>query len=137
VFNDSGIGEVLRYAAGEDPDKPGTIKHAAFTLEGQEFAAMDSAYPHQFFFNEAISLMRVCETQAEIDTFWDRLTANGGQEGPCGWLKDKFGVSWQIAPAVLQEMLHDRDTIKVERVTDAFLKMKKFDIEALKKAFRG
>ncbi len=137
VFPDSGRGETLRYGPGEEPDKPGTIKHAAFTLDGQEFAAMDSAGPHQFAFNEAVSLMRVCDTQSEIDAFWGKLTADGGQEGPCGWLKDKFGVSWQIAPAILQEMLRDRDTKKVERVTDAFLKMKKFDIEALKRAFCG
>jgi predicted 3-demethylubiquinone-9 3-methyltransferase (glyoxalase superfamily) len=137
VFRDSGMGEILRYGAGEGPDKPGTVKHAAFTLEGQEFAAMDSAGPHQFTFNEAVSLMRSCATQAEIDAFWGKLTADGGHEGPCGWLKDKFGVSWQIAPAILQDMLRDRDTRKVERVTDAFLKMKKFDIEALKRAFRG
>ena len=137
IFGHSGIGEVMRYGPGEDPDKPGTIKHVSFTLEGQEFAAMDSAYPHAFAFNEAISLMRACDTQAEIDAFWDKLTANGGQESMCGWLKDKFGVSWQIAPAVLQDMLHDRDTKRVERVTDAFLKMKKFDIEALNQTFRG
>jgi predicted 3-demethylubiquinone-9 3-methyltransferase (glyoxalase superfamily) len=137
VFHNSRIGDILRYGKGEEPDKEGTIKHAAFTLEGQEFAALDSAYPHAFTFNEAVSFMEVCETQKEIDNYWEKLTADGGQESMCGWLKDKFGVSWQVTPAVLEEMLRDPDQAKVERVTNAFLKMKKFDIAALKKAFNG
>ncbi|MDL5502852.1 MAG: VOC family protein, partial [Candidatus Methanoperedens sp.] len=78
-----------------------------------------------------------CETQEEIDYYWEKLTADGGQESVCGWLKDKFGVSWQVSPTVLGEMLRDRDKEKVERVTNAFLKMKKFDIEELKKAYEG
>jgi predicted 3-demethylubiquinone-9 3-methyltransferase (glyoxalase superfamily) len=98
---------------------------------------MDSAYRHDFAFNEAISLMEVCETQAEIDRYWAKLTADGGRESMCGWLKDKFGVSWQIAPASLDAMLRDPDVKKVERVTDAFLKMRKFDIAELERAFRG
>jgi len=137
AFGNSGIGDILRYGKGEGPDREGTIKHAAFTLEGQEFAAMDSAYPHEFTFNEAVSLMKVCETQQEIDHYWKKLTADGGQESMCGWLKDKFGVSWQVAPAVLHEMLRDPDKKKVERVTNAFLKMRKFDIGELRKAYRG
>ena len=137
VFDKSAVGGVDRYGKGEEPDKEGTIRHAGFTLEGQEFAAMDSAYEHAFTFNEAISLLRTCETQAEIDRFWGKLTADGGQEGMCGWLKDKFGVSWQIAPSILEKMLRDPDVRKVERVTEAFLKMKKFDIAELEKAYRG
>jgi len=137
VFGNSKIGDILRYGKGEEPDKEGTIKHASFTLEGQAFAAMDSAYEHAFTFNEAVSLMRPCETQKEIDYYWEKLTADGGQESMCGWLKDKFGVSWQIAPAALEAMLRDPDKAKVERVTNAFLKMKKFDIKELKRAFRG
>jgi len=137
LFPNSGIGDILRYGQGEEPDKEGTIKHASFSLEGQDFAAMESALEHNFAFNEAISLMKLCETQEEVDRYWARLTADGGQESMCGWLKDKFGVSWQIVPAGLDEMLRDPDIRKVERVTNAFLKMKKFDIAALQKAFRG
>ncbi len=127
----------MRYVKGEEPDQEGTIKHAGFTLEGQAFAAMDSAREHDFTFNEAISLMVQCETQSEIDYYWGRLTSGGGQESVCGWLKDKFGVSWQVAPRILAEMLMDADKDKVERVTNAFLKMKKFDIEGLRKAYSG
>jgi predicted 3-demethylubiquinone-9 3-methyltransferase (glyoxalase superfamily) len=136
VFHNSAIDHIMRYAKGEEPDKEGTIRHAGFTLEGQEFAAMDSAREHGFTFNEAISLMVECETQEQIDYYWEKLTRDGGQEGVCGWLKDKFGVSWQVAPAVLGEMLRDGDKRRVERVTDAFLKMKKFDIGELKKAYQ-
>ncbi|CAG0974227.1 MAG: 3-demethylubiquinone-9 3-methyltransferase [Candidatus Methanoperedens nitroreducens] len=137
VFNNAKVGDIDRYGKGEEPDKEGTIKHAAFTLENQEFAAMDSALKHDFTFNEAISFMVECETQEEIDYYWEKLTAEGGQESVCGWLKDKFGVSWQVAPTVLEEMLRDHDKEKVERVTNAFLKMKKFDIGKLKKAYEG
>jgi predicted 3-demethylubiquinone-9 3-methyltransferase (glyoxalase superfamily) len=137
VFHHAKIGDILRYGKGEGPDREGTIKHAAFTLEDQEYAAMDSAREHNFTFNEATSFMVACATQEEIDYYWARLTADGGQEGMCGWLKDKFGVSWQVTPNVLGEMLGDPDKKKVERVTNAFLKMKKFDIEGLRKAFEG
>ena len=137
VFNHAKIGDIVRYAKGEEPDQEGTIKHAAFTLENQGFAAMDSAYEHNFAFNEAISFMVGCETQEEIDCYWEKLTADGGQESMCGWLKDKFGVSWQVAPTVLAEMLRDADKKKVERVTNAFLKMKKFDVAELEKAYEG
>lgn len=137
VFNNAEIGDILRYGKGEEPDKEGTIKHAAFTLENQGFAAMDSARNHNFTFNEAISFMVECGTQEEIDYYWEKLTAEGGQESVCGWLKDKFGVSWQVSPTLLGEMLRDHDKKKVERVTNAFLKMKKFDIGKLKKAYEG
>ncbi len=137
VFNNAKIGNILRYGKGEGPDKEGTIKHAAFTLENQGFAAMDSARNHNFTFNEAISFMVECGTQEEIDNYWGKLTAGGGQESMCGWLKDKFGVSWQVSPTILGEMLRDHDKKKVERVTNAFLKMKKFDIGELMKAYEG
>jgi predicted 3-demethylubiquinone-9 3-methyltransferase (glyoxalase superfamily) len=137
VFHNAKIGDILRYGKCEEPDKEGTIKHAAFTLENQGFAAMDSAGNHNFTFNEAISFMVECGIQEEIDYYWEKLTADGGQESVCGWLKDKFGVSWQVAPTILGEMLRDHDKKKVERVTNAFLKMKKFDIGELKKAFEG
>lgn len=137
VFESSSVGEILRYGRGEGPEREGAIKHATFTLEGQTFGAMDSALGQEFTFNEAVSLMRLCQTQTEIDRFWASLTADGGQESMCGWLKDKFGVSWQIAPAGLDAMLRDPDTARVERVTNALLKMRKFDIAELERAYRG
>jgi predicted 3-demethylubiquinone-9 3-methyltransferase (glyoxalase superfamily) len=137
VFESSTVGDILRYGPGEEPDRAGTVKHGEFSLEGQAFAAMDSARGRDFTFTEAVSFMRRCETQTEIDRFWAALTADGGQESMCGWLKDRFGVSWQIAPAGLDAMLRDPDTARVERVTNAFLKMRKFDIAELEKAFRG
>jgi predicted 3-demethylubiquinone-9 3-methyltransferase (glyoxalase superfamily) len=137
VFKNTKIDHIMRYNKGEEPDKEGTVRHAGFMLEKQEFAAMDSARTHGFTFNEAISLMVECGDQKEIDYYWDKLTADGGQESNCGWLKDKYGVSWQVSPVLLRQMLGDKDAGKVERVTNAFLKMKKFDIEALKKAYAG
>ncbi|MBI4964535.1 MAG: VOC family protein [Desulfomonile tiedjei] len=136
VFHNARVGDIVRYGKGEEPDKEGTIKHAAFTLEGQAFAAMDSAHVHDFAFNEAISFMVHCDTQEEIDYFWGKLSADPQAE-QCGWLKDKYGLSWQIVPTVMNEMLKDKDRKKIDRVTQAFLKMKKFDIEALKRAFEG
>jgi predicted 3-demethylubiquinone-9 3-methyltransferase (glyoxalase superfamily) len=134
LFNPSRIDGIVRYGEGELPDKPGTIKHAAFALAGQRFTAMDSAYAHAFTFNEAISFMVHCETQEEIDYYWGKLSADPAAE-QCGWLKDKYGLSWQIFPTVLGEMLKEKE--KSARVTAAFLKMKKFDIEALKRAYEG
>jgi predicted 3-demethylubiquinone-9 3-methyltransferase (glyoxalase superfamily) len=137
IFRDAKIGAILRRGPGEEPFREGTVTHASFTLEGQDFAAMDSGYEHDFAFNEAISFMISCGSQPEIDYYWNKLIAGGGQEGMCGWLKDKYGVSWQVTPGALEEMLRDPDAKKVERVTNAFLKMKKFDLAELKKAFEG
>jgi len=134
VFRRSQVGNILRYGKGEEPDKEGTIKHAAFTLESQEFAAMDSARAHNFAFNEAISFMVYCDSQEEIDYYWGKLSAVPAAE-QCGWLKDRYGLSWQIVPTVMDEMLKAKDRKKVARVTEAFLKMKKFDIEALKQVY--
>ncbi len=136
VFHDAKVGDISRYSKGEEPDKEGTIKHAAFTLEGQEFAAMDSARVHDFAFNEAISFIVHCETQEEIDYYWGKLSADPKAE-QCGWLKDKYSLSWQIVPTIMEEMLKDKDREKVARVTEAFLKMKNFCIEKLKKAYEG
>jgi predicted 3-demethylubiquinone-9 3-methyltransferase (glyoxalase superfamily) len=133
VFHNAHVDGILRYEDNEAPDKAGDIKHAAFTLEGQAFAAMDSAHGHNFAFNEAISLMVRCDTQEEIDYYWDKLTAVPEAE-QCGWLKDKFGFSWQITPAAMDEMLREKDEKKIARVTEAFLKMKKFDIAKLEEA---
>jgi predicted 3-demethylubiquinone-9 3-methyltransferase (glyoxalase superfamily) len=136
VFHNAKVGDILRYSKGEEPDKEGTIKHVAFTLEGQDFAAMDSARAHNFTFNEAISFVVNCKTQEEIDYYWGKLSADPKAE-QCGWLKDKYGLSWQIVPTVMDEMLRDKDKRKIERVTEAFLKMKKFDIAKLKEAYEG
>ncbi|WP_370573203.1 VOC family protein [Methanomethylovorans sp.] len=136
VFRNAKVGDILRYGAGEEPDKEGTIKHAAFILEGQEFVAMDSAYEHNFTFNEAISFIVYCDTQEELDFYWGKLSAVPEAE-QCGWLKDKFGFSWQIVPTVMKEMMQNKDAEKLARVTEAFLKMKKFDIAELKKAYEG
>ena len=136
VFGNASVGYILRYSAGNEPDKEGTIQHAGFILEGQEFAAMDSAYEHNFTFSEAISFIVYCDTQEEIDHYWGKLSAVPEAE-QCGWLKDKFGLSWQIVPTVMKEMMQDKDAEKLARVTAAFLKMKKFDIAELKKAYEG
>ncbi len=137
LFNNSKMGDnAMRYGKGEEPDKEGTIKHAGFTLEGQEFAAMDSAHTHNFNFNEAVSLMVHCDTQKEIDHYWNKLSAVKESE-QCGWLKDRFGVSWQIVPNIMDKMMGSKDKEKIERVTQAFLKMKKFDIKKLEEAYEG
>lgn len=131
---ESKVGEVFRYTEDEKPDKEGTVKHLSFTLAGQRFAAMDSARSHDFTFNEAISFLVSCDSQEEIDYFWNKLSADPTAE-QCGWLKDKYGFSWQIYPKILEKMMMDKDQSKVDRVTQAFLPMKKFDINALEKAY--
>jgi predicted 3-demethylubiquinone-9 3-methyltransferase (glyoxalase superfamily) len=136
VFRNSSVGNMMRYEEGEEPDKPGTIKHASFTLEGQQFAAMDSARQHNFTFNEAVSFLVSCGTQEEVNYYWEKLSALPESE-QCGWLKDRYGVSWQIVPAILDDMLQDPDKEKVERVTNAFLKMQKLNIAELQRAFEG
>ncbi len=133
IFHGAQVGDIMRYGQGEDPDKEGTVKHAAFTLEGQGFAAMDSARNHGFTFNEAISLMVHCQNQDEIDYYWDKLSFVPESE-QCGWLKDKYGVSWQIIPTAMDKMFAEKDEAKMARVTEAFLKMKKFDIATLERA---
>ena len=127
VFKDAAIKTINRYGKGEG-DIEGTIKYAEFSLNGQLFSAMDSSAPHAFIFNEGVSIVVPCETQEEIDYYWDKLTEEG-QESQCGWLKDKFGVSWQIIPAILGQLMTDKE--KAPRVMQAFMKMKKFDIEQL------
>jgi predicted 3-demethylubiquinone-9 3-methyltransferase (glyoxalase superfamily) len=136
VFKNSKIGSILRYGKREEPNREGTIKHAAFTLEDEDFAAMDSAHKHNFAFNEAISFVVNCKTQKEIDYYWKNLSFDPKAE-QCGWLKDKYGLSWQIVPTILQKMLQDKDKKKVSSVTEAFLKMKKFDIDVIKQAYKG
>jgi len=131
VFNSSSDNKGISRYSKDDNDTVGTIKHAEFRLGDQAFMAFDSSFMHQFGFNEAVSIVVECETQEEIDYFWDKLT-EGGEEVQCGWLKDRFGVSWQIVPTVLASLMNDPS--RSERVVSAFLKMKKFDIEKLLKA---
>jgi predicted 3-demethylubiquinone-9 3-methyltransferase (glyoxalase superfamily) len=127
---------LARYGKGEDPDPEGTVRYAQFLLLGEEFGAMDSAWAHQFAFNEAISFVVPCDSQEEIDYFWEKLSADPKVE-QCGWLKDRYGLSWQITPAVLRELLGGEDRERAARVTQAFLKMKKFDIASLNRAAAG
>ncbi|MBI4067208.1 VOC family protein [Candidatus Gottesmanbacteria bacterium] len=134
VFKNAESKIMARYGKNELPDKEGTVKYAYFKLESMEFGAMDSAYEHKFSFNEAISFIVHCDTQEEIDYYWEKLSAVPEAE-QCGWLKDKFGVSWQIVPTVMDKMMKEKDEKKLTRVTEAFLKMKKFDIATLKKAY--
>lgn len=136
VFHNSAVGEIMRYSKGEEPDVAGTIKHVSYRLEGEEFAAMDSAREHRFAFNEAISFVVHCEIQQEIDYYWNKLSADPKAE-ICGWLKDKYGFSWQVVPNAMDRMMGSKDEKAIARVTEAFLKMKKFDIAVLEKAFRG
>lgn len=137
VFKNSKRGAIARYPAGMEPNKEGAVMFTDFTLEGQWFAAMDgSAQMHNFKFNEAVSLMVKCDTQEEIDYYWGKLSVVPESE-QCGWLKDKYGVSWQIVPSAMDEMMESGDEEKRARVTKAFLKMKKFDIAELKKAYQG
>ena len=136
VFDDSRRGSIARYGEGEEPDRAGTVRFTDFMLDGQWFAAMDSAAAHQFSFNEAISLMVSCESQEEIDWYWERLSAVPEAE-QCGWLKDRYGVSWQIVPTALSRLMEHGTPEQVARVTQAFLKMKKFDIGQLEEAYRS
>jgi predicted 3-demethylubiquinone-9 3-methyltransferase (glyoxalase superfamily) len=136
TFHNTSMEVLARYGKGEEPDREGTVKYARFTLEGQEFGAMDSARGHNFAFNEAISLIVNCEDQREIDYYWNKLSAVPEAE-QCGWLKDKYGVSWQVTPVALGEMLKNGTPKQINRVTQAFLPMKKFDLAKLKKAYEG
>ena len=130
IFDNTNIQGILKYNTGDD-DIDGNVKHAQFSLNGYTMMAMDSSADHKFQFNEGVSIVITCDTQDEIDYYWDKLK-EGGREDKCGWLKDKFGVSWQIVPRVLGELMADPE--KSPRVVDAFLKMTKFDIEKLKNA---
>ena len=137
VFKDSGIGPFLRYdaASAEVSGRPeGSFLSGTFCLNGQEFMALNGgpAFP----FTEAISLVVNCADQEEVDYFWEKLS-DGGTEVQCGWLKDRFGVSWQVVPTILDELLHDPDPIKASRVMEAMLKMIKIDIAELKRTYEG
>jgi predicted 3-demethylubiquinone-9 3-methyltransferase (glyoxalase superfamily) len=137
IFKNSRIGSVLRYgdAGKEQPHRPaGSVMTVEFELDGQKFAALNGG--PVFTFNEAMSLVINCETQDEVDHFWEKLSAGGDPKAQqCGWLKDKFGVSWQVVPTVMIDMLKDPDADKSQRVMQAMLQMKKIDIAALKRAY--
>jgi predicted 3-demethylubiquinone-9 3-methyltransferase (glyoxalase superfamily) len=135
IFKNSKIVNIARYgdAGAEVSGRPkGTVMTVAFQLEGQEFVALNGG--PQFKFTEAISFVVNCQTQQEVDEYWEKLS-DGGQEVQCGWLKDKYGLSWQIVPTILSEMLSDPDPKKAERVMKAMLQMKKIDIKGLKQAY--
>jgi len=137
VFKDSSVKGIMKHPAGGD-EPEGNVAHAQFTLNGQQFMIMESGLKeHNFQFNEAISIIINCDTQDEIDYYWSKLTVDGGKGSNCGWLKDKFGVSWQVDSVELNQMLKQPDRQKAERVTKAFLKMHKLDIEKLRLAFNG
>ena len=137
VFKNSRLGRISRYPkAGQEVHhkEPGSVMVVEFELDGQPFVALNGGPVFQF--DEAVSFQIYCETQAEIDYFWRTLTRDG-QEGPCGWLKDKYGLSWQVVPAVIPEMMTDPDAEKSARVMNAFLKMKKLDLETIQRAYAG
>lgn len=131
IFKSSRIISVTRYGEG-GPGPAGQVMTGTFQLEGQEFMALNGGPDHKF--TEAVSFFVDCKTQAEVDELWNKLT-EGGEEGPCGWLKDKFGVSWQIIPTVPGELLGNPDPVKSQRVMQAMLQMKKIDIKALQQAY--
>jgi predicted 3-demethylubiquinone-9 3-methyltransferase (glyoxalase superfamily) len=138
VFKNSKVGKSTRY--GESAEKAagrpaGSVMTVEFELEGQKFTALNGG--PVFKFNESISFVVNCDPQEEVDYFWEKLSADGGQESECGWLKDKFGVSWQVVPTVLIEMLQDKDSEKSERVMKAMLQMQKIDIKKLNAAYAG
>ena len=134
VFKDGKINDVSYYGEA-GPRQAGMVLTVDFELHGQRFTALNGG--PDFKFNEAISLLVTCEDQAEVDYFWEKLTAGGGQEGPCGWLKDKYGLSWQITPKRLMELLSDEDPERAQRAMACMLKMQKLDIAELEAAFAG
>jgi len=134
IFPNSKVGKVARYSEA-GPGPKGSVMVISFTLDGQEFTALNAG--PIFKFTEAISFVVHCKTQAEVDHYWSKLRADGGQESQCGWLKDKFGLSWQIVPTALGELLSDPDPPKSRRVAEAMFKMKKLDIATLQKAHAG
>ena len=138
VFKNSKVGKITYYAddAAEKTGRPaGSVMTVEFTLDGVEFVALNGG--PMFKFSEAISFNVNCETQDEIDHFWEKLSADGGSTGPCGWLKDKFGLSWQVSPIVLGEMLADKDKAKATRVMKAMMEMDKIDIVQLQRVAKG
>jgi predicted 3-demethylubiquinone-9 3-methyltransferase (glyoxalase superfamily) len=135
IFPDSHVDRITPLLSESPSGPPGSVKVVDFTLFGQRFQAI-SAGPHHEF-NDAISLVVLCESQVELDRYWNALLEGGGEEQACGWLKDRFGLRWQIVPSILDELMRDQDPARSKRVTDEMLKMIKLDIAALEKAYRG
>ena len=133
IFKNSRVGDIARYGD-TGPGPKGQVMTAEFQIEGQQFTALNGG--PQFKFTEAISLVVNCETQEEVDELWEKLS-EGGEKVKCGWLKDKFGLSWQIVPTILKDLLKDKDVEKTNRVMQALLKMTKLDIAQLKAAYEG
>ena len=137
VFDGSLPGQLVRWPEGSKPDAPGTVMFSDFRLgDDNWFVAMDSAHPHGFGFNEAISFVVTCRDQAELDRYWAQLSSVPEAE-QCGWCKDRFGLSWQVTPLVLDEVMDSGDQAAIDRVTQAFLPMHKLDVAAIEKAARG
>lgn len=134
LLNNAKVGDIMRYGAEQAPDEEGTVMFAEFFLENQKFTAMDSAQEHNFNFTEAVSFYVECADQAEVNRLWDTLTAVPESE-QCGWLKDKYGVSWQIIPIQLGQLMSDPDPVKSRQVMDAMLQMKKIDVAQLQAAY--
>ncbi|GAA3802849.1 VOC family protein [Streptomyces phyllanthi] len=134
LFKNSSIGRITRYTEG-GMGRAGSVMTVDFTANGQKFVALNGG--PEFKFNEAISFQILCEDQAEIDHYWTRLTEGGGEAGPCGWVKDRYGVSWQVVPTRLIDMAADPDEEKAARATKAMLAMGKLDLDALEKAYAG
>jgi predicted 3-demethylubiquinone-9 3-methyltransferase (glyoxalase superfamily) len=133
IFPNSRITSVSRFPEGS-PGEAGTVMVVAFELDGRQFQALNGG--PEFKFTEAISFLVNCETQDEVDDLWDKLS-EGGEQGPCGWLKDKYGLSWQVVPTILDELLSDPDQEKARRVMGAMLQMGKIEIEPLRRAYEG
>lgn len=134
IFPDSSLGPATAQPEGM-PSPPSDVMLVEFTIKGERFVALNGG--PEFAFNEAVSFQIHCDDQDEVDYYWDRLTADGGEEGPCGWLKDKFGVSWQVIPTALLDMMGGSDAARVQRAAEAMLQMKRLDIAALEKAYNG
>jgi predicted 3-demethylubiquinone-9 3-methyltransferase (glyoxalase superfamily) len=134
LFPNGRIESIDRYAAGEGPE--GTVKHGRFVLDGQTMAAMDSHVPHKFGFDEGLSLQVMCKDQPEVDRYWEALS-QGGEKGPCGWVKDRFGISWQVVPTGIRQWMASKDVAARDRAFAAMMKMKKPDIATLDQAFAG
>lgn len=135
IFKNSNVDYLVKYE--ESEPQAGTVKHAAFQLDGQQFIAMDSPVEHTFSFTPATSFIVKCKTQNEIDELWEKLQAQGGCPSQCGWLTDKFNISWQVVPTIIEKMVSDKDKTKCEKVMAAIMKMQKLDIRELEKAYNN
>ena len=135
VFKNSKITGTSHYTGEEPSGQKGSVMTVSFELDGQEFVALNGG--PRFKFTEAVSFVVNCETQEEIDYYWERLTADGGEEVQCGWLADKFGLSWQVVPTKIREWMEDKDPARTQRVMHAVMQMKKLDMAAMQRAYDG